>query len=222
MAIRFASLQELEHGNADETAGDLPVGSVEFVRAAARRLGVSLPDFEAYPQALRRFLHRAVRPGILNDAQSTRSVLFVRPMRAIKAFTGFVSTDPPLSLMDPRLEGADPTTAVWFCTPVSWLCEWRYYIVDNQVLGAGRYDPEGADDAPDPDPQQVQAMVAAFGPCAPAGYALDVGVLSTGQTALIEVNDGWALGHYKGTCSPADYLRLLQARWEELCGQSKT
>lgn len=37
-----------------------------------------------------------------------------------------------------------------------------------------------------------------------------------GMTKLVEVNDGWALGLYKGSCSASDYLKLLEARWEEL------
>ena len=55
---------------------------------------------------------------------------------------------------------------------------------------------------------------------APAGYALDVGVLSDGRTALVEVNDGYAIGFYgKVTPARADaYLRLLVARYEQLIG----
>ncbi len=52
----------------------------------------------------------------------------------------------------------------------------------------------------------------------PAGYALDVGVLSDGETALVEVNDGYAPGYY-GRVSPARacaYLELLAARYVQV------
>ncbi len=38
-------------------------------------------------------------------------------------------------------------------------------------------------------------------------------------TSLIEVNDGYALGHYEGV-SGKDYTDLLIARWAELLKQS--
>lgn len=45
-------------------------------------------------------------------------------------------------------------------------------------------------------------------------YCLDVGVLSTGETALIEVNDGFSVGMYG--MSKELYAELLQTRWKEL------
>lgn len=49
---------------------------------------------------------------------------------------------------------------------------------------------------------------------APNGYAIDFGLTDKGETLLIEVNDGYALGHY-GLFS-LDYAKLLSARWAEL------
>ncbi len=53
---------------------------------------------------------------------------------------------------------------------------------------------------------------------APAGYALDAGVLDSGETALVEVNDGYALGFYGSviTQRAERYLDLLEARFSEL------
>ncbi|HLO94579.1 MAG TPA: ATP-grasp domain-containing protein [Burkholderiaceae bacterium] len=55
---------------------------------------------------------------------------------------------------------------------------------------------------------------------APVAYALDFGVLSTGQTVLVEANDAWALGLYGGGPAPGHYVELLTARWRQLlrCG----
>lgn len=70
---------------------------------------------------------------------------------------------------------------------------------------------------PEPDIAIVQAaatkMKLSGGPVA---YALDFGVLSDVRTALVEVNDGFALGYYKGACSYKDFSRLLHGRWTEL------
>ncbi len=210
-----------EVASADVLDDDLPVGTVEFLRACAARLGVTLPEIGAYPDLLRPYLRRAHRLGVLGEARGLTVPTFIRPAFAVKAFTGFVfhPSDPEDAQ---RIRGIPHGLPVWLCEPVTWRCEWRYYVVRGEIVGAGRYDPDGADEAPEPDRTIVETWARAYGSQSPAGYALDAGVLETGETALVEVNDGWALGYYQGTCSPSDYLRLLQARWEELCKQLRT
>ena len=48
----------------------------------------------------------------------------------------------------------------------------------------------------------------------PKAYCIDVGVLSTGETALIEVNDALCIGIY--SMSKELYAELLMTRWNEL------
>jgi hypothetical protein len=48
------------------------------------------------------------------------------------------------------------------------------------------------------------------------GYGLDLGVLSGGQTALVEWNHGFSLGSY-GLDSSL-YTELILARWCEFMG----
>jgi hypothetical protein len=55
---------------------------------------------------------------------------------------------------------------------------------------------------------------------APSAYGIDFGVLSTGQTALVEANDGYALGAYEIAEEP--YTDLLFTRWKELLGSRKS
>jgi hypothetical protein len=49
----------------------------------------------------------------------------------------------------------------------------------------------------------------------PSAFALDLGVLSTGEVALIEINDAFSLGLYKG-CPEDFYANCLIERWDEL------
>ena len=50
----------------------------------------------------------------------------------------------------------------------------------------------------------------------PKAYCIDVGVLSSGETALIEVNDAFSIGIYS---MPKEvYAELLITRWNELKG----
>ena len=67
------------------------------------------------------------------------------------------------------------------------------------------------------DPKKVEAMITTF-KNAPAGYSLDIGVTDNGETVLVEINDGFALGNYG--IDPVEYAKLLSARWCELVGIS--
>ncbi|SHJ63651.1 protein of unknown function [Clostridium cavendishii DSM 21758] len=59
----------------------------------------------------------------------------------------------------------------------------------------------------------IQEVISKF-TSAPNGYAIDFGLTDKGETLLIEVNDGYALGYY-GLFN-LEYAKLLSARWAEL------
>ena len=195
----------------------LPVGSVEFVREAMRVAGIEEPENMSYPPVLTDFLCREVHRVRAGDVLGT---WFVKPC-ATKAFTGFVFS----TLADPeKLDEHDriryeafmalpATESVWISEPVEFLCEWRHYVMGSNVIGRARYDEDGADEAPEPDSSVVALAVQAMGP---GSYVLDFGVLDSGETALVEVNDAWAIGHYGKALRPREYLKFLGTRWNEL------
>ena len=49
----------------------------------------------------------------------------------------------------------------------------------------------------------------------PSAFALDLGVLSTGEVALIEMNDAFSIGKYNGI-DDETYAKLVITRWDEL------
>ena len=67
----------------------------------------------------------------------------------------------------------------------------------------------------------VQRALAAYRESgdAPSAYGIDFGVLKTGETALVEANDGYALGAYEIAAKP--YTDLLVRRWHELLQTSR-
>lgn len=209
------------HAEALKKGQMLPIGSVEFVRKAMLAAGMVEPENLTYPEVLRVYLHRNVtltRAGLVPDRS------FIKPVQT-KAFTGF--------LYDPEQDEAAYSEhdreqlqafmdvpadfPVWISEPVQWLSEHRYYVLNGVVCGVGRYD-DGPDDAPGPDPRVVEEMASTLTSLkdAPAAFGLDVGVLSSGETALVEVNDAWALGYYLGSMSHTNYLLMLGARWQQL------
>lgn len=199
-----------------QSGAGLPVGSVEFIREAMRLCGIDEPVNMSYPPVLTDYLCREVHRVSAGQVLGT---WFVKPC-ATKSFTGFVfnTLSDPDSLNEHdriqydvfmALPAEDP---VWISEPVEFVCEWRYYVMDSKVIGSARYDPDGADEEM-PDQEIVASSVLAMGPGA---YVLDFGVLSTGETALVEANDAWAIGLYERALSPRDYLGFLGARWGEL------
>lgn len=49
----------------------------------------------------------------------------------------------------------------------------------------------------------------------PKAFALDLGILSTGEVALVEMNDAFSIGKYNGI-SDETYAKFVITRWEEL------
>jgi hypothetical protein len=203
----------------------LPVGSVEFLREAMRVAGITEPDNFSYPGPLIPLLRREV------ESRRAGSVLghwFIKPKQT-KAFTGFVydTMRSPEAYDEHDREQyeafmeLDADVPVWVAEPVQFLSEWRYYVHRGEVLGSARYDPHGEDDAPRPDQAVLEDALQRMQPVGLAAFALDLGVLSTGETALVEVNDAWALGYYAGgDLHRGDYLKMLMARWDQIVGQA--
>jgi hypothetical protein len=101
---------------------------------------------------------------------------------------------------------------VWCSDVVSFIAEFRCFVLEDQVLDVRRYK---GDWSKGPDRDTVCAAVMAYG-SAPISYALDFGVTDDGRTLLVEANDAFALGHY-GLDSVL-YARMISARWEQLAG----
>lgn len=208
------------HTHSEQLRGGvaMPVGSVEFVREAFAVAGVKEPANLSYPKPMQRYLRRSVAEV---RAGSVLGIWFVKPVKT-KAFTGFVfnTLQHPSSLSPHDREQYEafmampPGEMVWISEPVAFQSEWRYYVRNRQIVGRGRYDADGEDGAPIPDDGVVSEVCAALPfehPC-----AVDIGVLTDGSTALVEVNDAWAIGLYGDALTPSEYLSYLSERWRTL------
>ncbi|MDO9099687.1 MAG: ATP-grasp domain-containing protein [Caldisericota bacterium] len=196
--------------------GAMPVGSVEFVRQAMKLAGIHEPAAMSYPPGCEPFLHRQIRRVPIVELRGRQ---FVKPTTT-KSFNGFVlDADAPLAqyLDEHDLEqhtamrSLPADTLVYASEVVQFQCEWRYYVLGGLIIGAARYDPDGLDDAPEPDLVVINACMASLAIQHP--YALDIGVLADGRTAVVEVNDAWAIGWYRNSLKPMAYLEFLLARW---------
>jgi hypothetical protein len=202
--------------------GALPVGSVEYLQDVMKANGMSPPIELGFPSSLHPWIERGVVATTLGEIGD--GPIFVKPRNALKIFNGFVFSRQVAVLDEFEMEqhaiisALPDSTLVWISPVVELLCEWRYYVTKGIILGYGRYDPSGKDDAPEPSFVQVEKAIAAYeiSGMAPDSYAIDFGVTDSGQTILIEVNDAWAIGYYTGTLTPASYVQFLYARWSQL------
>ena len=215
--VARASVKQIERGRVSAAPDFVACGSVSFVRAALRRAGVLLPEHVPYPPALAHLLYRRVERLVsMREARARLTAgerLFIKPADGWKRFTGFVAEFPD----DYRFGGVSRSCPVWVSSPVRFVSEWRAYIARGALLEL-RFADHGGDRGAEPDRTIIEAAIATLTRAgAPAGYVIDFGVLATGETALIEMNDGFSFGAYDGL--PARVLwAITVCRWQELIG----
>ena len=204
-----ASAARLEDIASLPKSGWMPVGTVEFCRAAMAHQCIVESAPLDYPEALAKWMpyggHVLCRYGEMPHGWTPEQHQGIHGKPVVTKLAE--------SLWK-------PDTPFWASPYHRFGPEYRFYVLHGEILGYGRYD-DIDDDQSDPlslDMNAVMDMVTAYqNDGAPIGYGLDVGVSDEdGMTKLVEINDGWALGFYKGSCSHRDYLRLLETRWIEI------
>lgn len=185
----------------------VPIGTVEYVRRYCELNNIQLPSNISYPTELAKYLKREVYQTTFERAPDH---FFVKPRRT-KVFTGLIKNQ--------LTETVYVSEPVWCSEPVVLTSEYRYYIIEGNVVGYSRYDDSDEDDA-EPDIAYVEQMAKDF-TLAPVGYTLDIGMVA-GEPVLVEVNDGWSLGLYPwGTMQPARYVELITRRWQQILKEKK-
>lgn len=216
LPIEFATMKQMERNRVQLDDTVLVVGPVRFIKHALRILGKELPEHNPYPDCLQKFLHRRVwheksLKTVLNQIEMGKS-LFVKPARGWKRFTGFVCENP----YDYRFKNTSRNIPVWVSEPVVFVSEWRVYIADWALVGICE-SPTNEKFAEKPDPEVIDEAIDILyeNKLNMSSFVIDFGVLSTGETALVELNDGFACGAY-GRISRADYFEMVSTRWKEI------
>ena len=187
---------------------DVIVGYVGTVRFRLKQFGITTPEMD-YPEELTGFLGRKVWSSTINHINFHPELwpLFVKSVED-KEITGVV-VKTPKDLVGCGTCGID--RPVHCSEIVNILAEWRCFIRYGKILDIRPYKGDYYHHHYDFD--VIKKAVLAH-TTAPAGYAMDFGVTDKGETILIEVNDGYALGSYG--LLYYDYAKLLSARWVEL------
>ncbi|MBU8894038.1 ATP-grasp domain-containing protein [Corallococcus sp. M34] len=195
----------------------LVAGDVPTVLCALKLLGLEPPPTRDYPSSLTALLCRRVWPSTVRQLkaqvlQGSAGPVFAKPGERRKRFTGHVFRDVDDLL---ALESASASTPLWCSEVVEWRSEFRVFVIHGVIVGVRHYAGDPTVRLDDARVAEAVATLASAGE-GTAGYAVDFGVLSTGETALVEWNDGFSLGAYG--LPPEEYTRLTVARWCELMG----
>ncbi|WP_063915440.1 ATP-grasp domain-containing protein [Nocardia salmonicida] len=218
--VRFYTIKRLHRRQVPLGADTFIAGDMDAMHAAMRQLDITVPEPDDYPASLRAFLHRRVWTSTLGEIEQALDTgsappTFIKPADRRKRFTGLVC----YSERDvAALGNVSRRQRVWCSEVVRWAAEYRVYVVDQRVVSVDHYD---GDATVLLDTTVVEAAVAAYGSSgtAPSAYGIDFGVLATGETALVEANDGYALGAY--SIDADAYTELIIGRWNELLDSAR-
>lgn len=211
LQVVYFTLDDLQAGIVDVSDVCLGVGSVDAIKELLTQVGKCVPPSNYYPQQLDAHLHRALRKGTVADIKTAllaEREVFAKSV-AWKRLTGQVFS--PLNGWS-QLQGVPDDLPVWLGEPVTFLSEYRVYVIENEIIHIANYM---GDDRVVLDMEIIGLAVHALSEHSPKAYAMDWGVLATGETALVEVNDAWSIGAYPGISSK-DYYIFLKTRWREL------
>lgn len=191
-------------------------GSIPVIQSALKQLGIPFQVPIDYPPVLEPWLHRRIWEDTLGEVRNRVyeaahvTPFFIKPKGKLKRFEGRVVhgwNDLSDTYMVSRY------CEVYCAEPVKWRSEYRVFVLRGEVLGIRMYEGNPAYPL---DETVVRAAISMFQSKgnSPVAYALDFGVLFSGETALVELNDAFALGSYG--LDPPLYTDLLLARWAEL------
>jgi hypothetical protein len=193
----------------------LIVGFVDSIFASLKQLGINPPPNNDYPPSLNHLLHRRIWSSTVKQLEDQiyegYVPVFAKPLKNKKQFTGSVFSS--VNDFGTILRNLSIRTPIYCSEVVQWLTEYRIFVIQSEIVGIKLYagNPNIALEL-----EVVKSAVEILTHTgeATAGYAIDFGVLATGETALVEWNDGFALGSYG--LEKSTYTDLLIARWHEL------
>lgn len=217
--VRFEYSQltdgEIDKGLFSHPEDTLLAGGVLTVKEALHRGGYSVPKILDLPESLRKWIGREFWKSTLGDIRELVSQdssilpVHVKPFEHNKRFKGMVIGEFKDLIRSSALED---DFEVLVQEKVSFVSEWRGYVLRNRIVNVSHY---AGDPLVFPDAGKIKEAFADFVD-RPISCSMDWGITETGETLLVEVNDGYALGNYG---IPGHfYTAMIESRWRELIG----
>lgn len=197
------------------TKDDLFVGSIEAFKIVLRNMNTELPVPDYYPPALTKYRKRKIRAGtkadvlrVINNCHNHK--VFIKPEKEWKTFTGTI-----VSLKDNNtiLENLTDTFPLWISEIIELRSEFRVYVQNHKIKAVCQYHGEEDEELPI---QNVLHATEILKLTKHRGtYAFDWGITQNDDILLIEKNDAFSIGKYKGI-SDKDYYNFLKSGWVEI------
>jgi hypothetical protein len=202
------------------TDDNIVVGHIDQCRRHIKAItGKDVPDLD-YPKELFPFMGRTIRRTTLSEIYNQVTTdeefepIFIKSIDQ-KHITGFVCKN--FSDYARNCGGMDYSKPIYVSEVVDFKTEFRTYIHRHDIVGCIRYK---GDYSLAPNRKTLENMLYSLRDAKmPIAYSIDVGILSTGETVLVECNDGFALGNYG---IPArTYAEMNRDRWYQMINDLK-
>lgn len=190
---------------------DIVVGGIGYAQDGMRKLGLNVPVIDSIPSALSSYAERTIWSSTMADLRrrvSAGEVVFAKSIsERLKSFDGTLFS----SFRDLIATAHLPDdTEIECASPVALRSEHRCYVLHGEPIGLRHYK---GDPLVFPEADVIRDALAEYSEC-PAGCAIDFGVTEQGETLIVEVNDGYAVGAYG--LAPVRYAQIIAARWAEI------
>jgi hypothetical protein len=208
--------QQLRQGALPLARDTLVAGGVPVVEDALTALGITVPPADNLPACLAKYRGRRVWTSTWGELRAKYGdtgppePLWVKSLRRNKGAPSIAVYGPDDIASASSLPDNHEVLVSEYVVFVS---EWRCFVCREHILDLCRYQGEVFQY---PDPQVVKNAISDYSRIGPAGYGIDFGVLTNGQTVLVEVNEGYSLSPYG--LESMEYAELLEARWLQLMG----
>ena len=220
ISISFYTEKRIQRRQLPLDNQSLVVGDMSCVLGALKQLGIPEPLINDYSACLNYLMYRKTWISTVYQLEKRfvygrYAPIFAKPATHRKRFIGCAfETEYDLY----KIHGVSRQEKLLCSEVVSWVSEYRVYVVNSEIRSVDFYN---GDNSVFIDVKQVQQAIKALDDAGEsyAGYAIDFGVLDSGETALVEMNDGFAVGAY--SIDRKNYTDLILARWEELLSSCK-
>ena len=170
----------------------IPAGKIDWVTGVLGH--IPIPDY--YPTFLQHLLYRKVWRA---DSWPLQRDIFIKPFDKPKRFQAKITT----GTYKGKKKGP-----YWCSEKVVFNNEWRHYVVNGRIVYIGWYD--GNDD--DAVPPLFDESIIPSDWCG----VIDMGMLSTGEFALVEAAEPYSIGWYGKLSEGEIYANFLIEGWKYL------
>ena len=159
------------------------------------------------------FLKRNVEVKTMGEFinEKTTYPIFIKPKDKLKLFAGGVITKESSKSFFNEISS---DTNVITTDYIDIISEYRVFVKFGEICGIKHYL---GDYFTFPNKERILEMIDKY-KGAPSAYTLDVGIMSSSETILIECNDAWSITSYG--LEPDVYSQLLLVRWCEIMQQT--